>query len=251
MNWFSNFLHQLSNLLTKGALRRYQRQATTAQLKLEQTQLELEDLRAQLRQIQTELEQTQIQLEQAQMVMPELKLAQERLQKTETELVQFREQLQQAQGELEQCQAQRQQAQMKLAQPRDWLREIRQKVEILDVKRLPQENPDSLRGFGIGLPKPKTQVTCGSIIIKGWVLGKKSAATTVRITCNDRILEETPVNQPRPFLAKKYPEVAGAENNGFETSVAVVGMPPGVELILQAVLEDESCISMGVIRLGR
>ena len=131
------------------------------------------------------------------------------------------------------------------------LLEPQDKVQILGVERLSGNNTDLLSGFGLGSLKAERQYNADSIPIKGWVLGKKSRAVAVKVSCGDRVLKETPVNNARPDVAKVHSQVPGAGKSGFANIVSLVGMPSNFELFIQAILEDGSCISIAKVRLDK
>lgn len=210
MSWLSNVLNSLANLLSGGALEQYQQQTVSIQARLQNNQTELERVKAELQQFKRDWEQSQAQVQQLQ----------------------------------------RERVQLEQAGRSNWLDLIRQKKGVLAVERCPLEDPELLWGFVTFSPQPKTQVTGGSIIINGWVLGKKAPATKLVITCDGQLVEETPANLPRPGVKQRYPDVPEAEKSGFTTSIAVAGMPPEAELLLQAVLADDTHVPLAVIRLS-
>jgi hypothetical protein len=52
------------------------------------------------------------------------------------------------------------------------------------------------------------------------------------------VLRRAPLDQQRPDVAREYPDVPGSGMAGFRTWVSVVGLEPGVDLQLRAVMED-------------
>ncbi len=242
---------KLSNWLSDGILDKYQQQIESAKAKLNQTESELNNLKIQLKQSQVELQQTLAQLQINQGFQIELGEKQIQLQQTKAQLQQCQAQLQQKQEQLEKSQTQLQQTQTKLVNSQDWLQQIQAPIQVVEVKRLPQKDFEALWGFGIGSPLPESQAIGGSLLFKGWVLGKKSLAKKVRITYQGQMLIETPVEQPRPTITQYYPDIPAAANSGFETPFSVTAMGSEAELELQAVLEDESIIPLSVIYLKR
>ena len=119
---------------------------------------------------------------------------------------------------------------------------------ILEVERLSQNKTDLLSGFALDSPKAEIQYDANSIPIKGWVLGKNSRAVKVKVSCGDQVLEEATVNNARPDVAKVHSKVPGAGKSGFATIVSLVEMPSNCELVIQAILEDGSCISIAKVR---
>ncbi|AFZ36258.1 hypothetical protein Sta7437_2733 [Stanieria cyanosphaera PCC 7437] len=242
---------KLSNWLSNGILDKYQRKIELAKTKLNQTESELESLKIQLQQSQLEQKQTLAQLQINQGFQIELAEKQIQLQQIKAQLHQCQSQLQQKQEQLENSQTQLQQTQTKLVNSQDWLQQIQTPIKILEVKRLPQKDFEALWGFGIGSPVPQSQAIAGSILFKGWVLGKKSPAKKVRITYQGQMLIETPVEQSRPTITEYYPDIPAAANSGFETPFSITAMGSEAELELQAVLEDASVIPISIISLKR
>ncbi|MEG4322806.1 MULTISPECIES: tetratricopeptide repeat protein [unclassified Microcoleus] len=121
-------------------------------------------------------------------------------------------------------------------------------VEILAVSRL-QDNSESLWEYSIDLPKPEPQVESSSILIAGWVLGKKSLAVAIELIVNGQFLLQIPVDIPRPDVAAIYPDAPKAEYIGFAKMLGVFEIPPETELLLQAILEDGTRAPLGVVEL--
>lgn len=123
-----------------------------------------------------------------------------------------------------------------------------QVLDILEVFKFTATSREVLVNFSIDLPKSNTKVDPSSVIIGGWVVGKKSRVTAIELICNDKVIQKTPVNGSRSDVAKVFPEVPNAENSGFTAVVKLIGMPSEAELLLQAIFEDGSCVPLGVVR---
>lgn len=232
MNWLSRLFRNIFNL-NGSKLKEYQRQAELATASLEESEIELDNVRIQLQQTQAELERTRTHLEQ-----------------TQNEAIHYREQYQRVQAKWEEDRVQLHQLPSNLSEKNDWVQQIQKTINILDVVRLPKEDIESLWGYNISSPQPQTIVSGGAIILKGWVLGKKAPVSHIAIIYDDRTLVEIPANQSRPPISKKYPEVPEAENSGFETAFSIVGLLAEAELKIEAVLQDNSRIPIGVILLS-
>jgi DNA repair exonuclease SbcCD ATPase subunit len=246
-----NWRLKLSNWLSGGAIAKYRQQAETAKAQWQQLELDLENIKAQLKQSQIELEQTKAQLQIAKGFQVELGQTQLQLQQTAVELKHCQEKLQQKQQEVERSQTQLEQAQKELAESQDWLQQLQTKIQVVEVERIPIKDFEALWGFDIGTPSPQTEVTAGLLVIKGWVLGKRAEAKIIKIIWQQQTLMETTVEQPRKFVQQQYPEIPAADSCGFETAFSVAGMPANTELEIQAVLADESLISLSRICLKR
>ena len=246
MTW----LLKLSNWLSGGALDKYQQQAKLAKAKLQQIESETEHYRVNAQQIEKELAQTKAQLQINQGFQIELGETQMQLQQTKVDLSSCQKKLIASEQQLKQSQTKLQQTTKELANSQNWLQQINSPIEVVEInKTLPKQEFDTLWGFGLGTPKVNTMATAGSIIIKGWVLGKKAKASTVKVVYDNQTIIEVPVDQPRPNIAQQYPDIANAANSGFESSLAVVGLPPEAEIHLLALLDDLSEVPLCAIAL--
>lgn len=121
-------------------------------------------------------------------------------------------------------------------------------LDILEVLKFTATSREVLVDFSIDVPKQNTKVDPSSVIIGGWVVGKKSRVASVELICDGKVIQNTPVNEDRPDVANVFPEVPNAENSGFTATVKLIGMPSEAELLLQAIFEDESCVPLAVVR---
>lgn len=119
-------------------------------------------------------------------------------------------------------------------------------IYIQEVESYPTD-PELVCGY-IGSPVIGTKVDASSIWINGWVIGKKSPAIKVELIHGGEIIRETPINQQRPDVAVFYPGVLSAENSGYATELDLTGTPES-DILVQAVLADETRVKMGLIRL--
>jgi len=113
---------------------------------------------------------------------------------------------------------------------------------------LSQPESNSFWGFYPGL-KPKNKFTGGAIIFNGWVISKQSPSKQIVISYEDKILDTIPVNQLRPGLMKKYPELPEDLKCGFLSSISLLGIPNLAELLVEVVLEDGSKIALSKVYL--
>jgi hypothetical protein len=227
-------LFNLSNWLSGGALYRYQRQVNSSQIELRSTLVELKEQNQLLLDTQQQLDQTRTKLQVSQL---ELEQAQLQFQLTETELSEYKQQLEQLRTKLKQMPIQ-------LEKKNDWQTNINQVTEIIDLKRLPIEDSEALWGFNFSSPQPQNRLTGGAIIFRGWVLGKRARAKSIKFIFNDCLLDEVPVNQPSNWLTNKYPNISAAKNSYFETAISLTNAPTKAELIIQVVLADRTTVSL-------
>jgi SAM-dependent methyltransferase len=107
-----------------------------------------------------------------------------------------------------------------------------------------QDDPEALWGFNV---EQATQVNTSStveLMLKGWVLGKKSKVEVIEIIRNHVVVKQVFVNVPRPDVAEAYSSVRDAEMSGFETIVDIGELVEQGELLIQAVCSNESCIPL-------
>ena len=235
---------KLSDWLSGGLLTKYRREMESSRAKLQQVQINVDNLKKQLQHSQREAEQAKAQLLIAKGFQLELGETQLKLKETSNKLLQCQQKLQ-----LKQKQQEIEQISTKPGSGKDKKRELQTTIDILEVKRLPQEDFDSLWGFSIASPKAGTKISGDSIPFKGWVLGKKALASTLRINHQDKTLVETPVNLPSPGVTQYYPDIAAAGKSGFKTSLSVGDIPAEAELKIQVLLENQDIINLSVISI--
>ncbi len=127
------------------------------------------------------------------------------------------------------------------------------KLEVIDIS-LPKLDWQNLWGCHIDRPKKREKFDSNNneIEIMGWVLGKSSRAVAVEIISSENIIKTVPIDQKRPGVAKTkaYAHIREAINSGFATKVELTPGVLGREMLLQAILEDESRIPIGKIRMS-
>ncbi len=248
MTW----LLKLSNWLSGGALERYREQARLAKAQLQQSESELINLRTESQQLKTEIEQLTAQLQIGKGFQLELGQTQLKLQNKQEELIHCQKQFFGVKNQFQQLQTELATVKDKLVVDQDWLEQLQTKVEVVAIeKRLPKAEFDTLWGFGIATPKPQTIATGGSLLIKGWILGKRAKVNTVEVVYEGKTLFATPVDQSRPLIAQQYPDIPKARDSGFETSFSIVAMPSEATLELKAMLEDDTSVPICAINLKR
>lgn len=216
--------------------------------KWEKTQLTIEKLQQELQGSNKEVAQTKAQLQIYQGFQIELGETQLKLQQTEAELQRHKKDLFEQQKQLNSLQAEYQSTQKSLSQiaeQKNWLTLLKSPVQIVEIKKtLPKNDFETLWGFGILSPTLETIITTGALTVRGWVLGKKSLAQTVKVLYQGETLLESPVNLRRPVIAQQYPDILPAGQSGFEFSLSVTGIVGEIELNLEATLEDQTIISL-------
>ena len=241
-------LLKLANWLSEGDLERYKHQTEQAQQeqsKLQSIESELKNINVKLQQTQKELAQTQAQLQINQGFQIELGETQLKLQKVDAEANRYKKELFEQQKQFNLTQSQLKQTEQALARSENWLEVLKTPIQIVDIqKTLPKQNFDTLWGFGIITPQPQSMSIAGAILVKGWVLGKKSTAKILRVIYQEDILLETPVKHSRPTVMQRYPDIPTAKSSGFEFSISVAGIPEPAQFKLEALLEDETIVPL-------
>lgn len=241
-------LLKLANWLSAGDLEQYKQQLEKTKHKqqvLQNMESQLKKIQGELEQSQKDLAQTKAQLQIYQGFQIELGETQLKLQKADSEVQLYKKKLFEQQKQFNLTQSQFQQAQQALARTQNWTELIKTPVQIIDIqKTLPKKDFDTLWGFGIITPKVELITTTGAILTKGWVLGKKSLARTLRVMYQADVLLETEVNHFRPTVAERYPDISSANSCGFEFSISVVGIPETAKLNLEAILEDKTVVPL-------
>ncbi|MGB3514315.1 MAG: hypothetical protein WBA93_34920 [Microcoleaceae cyanobacterium] len=118
-------------------------------------------------------------------------------------------------------------------------------LDILDVVRVKPGDSELLLSYAIDKPKKGNKIDGTEIEFLGWVVGKKSPAIAVEVVNNDRVLGRIPVDESHPDVGKLYANVPEPKNSGFVAMMDLLGLSETDELLLQAVLSDQSTILMG------
>ena len=173
---------RLSNWLSKGALSRNQQQAELAKAKLKQNELTIEKLNAEIQQNRIEIEQLVAQLQISRGFQVELGETQLKLREAIAESEDCRQKLPATLKQLARVKSQLKQAQTNLSKSENWLEQLKNTIKVVDIqKRLPKQEFDTLWGFGVNSPEVNSLTVGGSVLIKGWVLGRKSPVSQITI----------------------------------------------------------------------
>ena len=121
---------------------------------------------------------------------------------------------------------------------------LRKTAKVIEIHR--SHNSDIL--WQLDCPQPELRVCVNSIDFKGWVIGQKSLAVAVKLVSNDRILQQVPINLPRPDVAQVH-SLPGADNSGFSMTVNVAEISSNASFHLEVVLADETSILIESLRL--
>lgn len=240
-------LTKLANWFSDGDLEKYKQKALAtqqAQAKLHTMESKLEKLSNDFQQAQKELAQTKAQLQINQGFQIELGETQLKLQKVDADARRYKKESFEWQKQLNSLQSQFKQVQQALVKSQNWLQQIKTPIEVTEIKKTLPKDFDTLWGFGIITPSVKSVTTTGAILVKGWVLGKKASAQTLKVVYQSENLLETPIELRRPMVVQQYPDIPAANRSGFEFSLAVAGIPAKITLNLEAVLADKTVVPL-------
>jgi hypothetical protein len=120
-------------------------------------------------------------------------------------------------------------------------------VEVDDIEfGAPQ--PDKIRAFSIDAPRIGGR-NVYDFELAGWVLGIDQPVQEIEIHQGGAVIRKTPLDQERRDVARDYPDSPSSGTCGFRTWVSVVGLEPGVNLQVRAVLADGSRARLGGVSL--
>ncbi len=85
--------------------------------------------------------------------------------------------------------------------------------------------------------------------VVGWVVGERAAISEVEVVSDHRVVGRTSVGVPRPGVAERFPDVAGAETAGFDLELEPSGRGTS-ELLVNAVHADGSRSALATIRVN-
>ena len=111
-----------------------------------------------------------------------------------------------------------------------------------------QDNPEALWGFNLEEVEQLNTGNTVELMLKGWVLGKKSKVEVIEIIHNHVVVKQVFVNVSRPDVAEAYSSVRDAEMSGFETIVNLGELLDQGELLIQAVCSNKSYIPLKKIQ---
>ena len=111
------------------------------------------------------------------------------------------------------------------------------------------EDQASFWGCGIDYPQVGELFKPEKLEIKGWVMGKVSPVVEVQFIHEKQIIRQCSVNQLRTDIAQNFPQVTDAENSGFIATVEINSSSCFTELILFAILENNTKIPFATLHL--
>ena len=121
-------------------------------------------------------------------------------------------------------------------------------VAVLDVAPAYPEALEWLLGFNIDSPAIG-KVDNSEILMSGWVLGKSDRAVAVEFIYNGETVCTTPVGGYRSDVASAFPGVQLAARSAYKANLEISGKQPESDVLIQAILADETRVKLGVVRL--
>jgi hypothetical protein len=121
--------------------------------------------------------------------------------------------------------------------------------EVQDVSLLP-ERSERLLGFDIDSPAAGSGKDLYVLHMIGWTLGRDSAAVSVEVLHNERLLRTVPVRGPRADVAERL-GVPAETNCVFHVLLSLIGLGLDTRLSLTVVLEDGSRVPVASVAVRR
>jgi hypothetical protein len=107
---------------------------------------------------------------------------------------------------------------------------------------------EALWGFNLEEVKQIKGVNKIELMLKGWVLGRKSKVDVIEVIHNHMVVKQVAVNLSRPDVARAYSYVHDAETSGFITIIDIGELSERGEFLIQAVCSDQSRIPLQKIQ---
>lgn len=121
-------------------------------------------------------------------------------------------------------------------------------IECSDVALAPVDER-LLWGHYVDYPAGGSASEAASFQIGGWVLGRRSPAAAIEILHHERLIRRVPVDVLRRDVAQAYPTAPGAQASGFSTVLRMSLADVPRQLLLRAVLEDQTRVPIATLRL--
>ncbi|WP_228042674.1 MULTISPECIES: FkbM family methyltransferase [unclassified Tychonema] len=119
---------------------------------------------------------------------------------------------------------------------------------VVDVAPAYPEALEWLQAFNIDSPAIG-KVDNSEILMSGWVLGKSDRAVAVEFIYNGETVCTTPVGGYRSDVASAFPGVPLAGRSAYKAKLEISGKQPESDVLIQAILADETCVKLGLVRL--
>src|SRR2546422_5627365 len=121
-------------------------------------------------------------------------------------------------------------------------------VEVLEVSAEGSGDDGALAGYGIDMPEAGTARPTFDIELRGWAVGRRSAAIAAELVHDGLPLAQVPLDIGRPKLAARHPATEAGENIGFRAMIGLLRLPTEFELEVRAVTKDGERTSLARLR---
>jgi hypothetical protein len=119
-------------------------------------------------------------------------------------------------------------------------------TEITSVEAFPVA--PELLGFNLEGPEPGSAHDAYALDVRGWVLGRDRAVTSVEVKDGDRLLRRIQTTVPRPELADDHADAQGVERAGFVGVINALALASEFEILVRARLEDKTRVKLATVR---
>ncbi len=122
-------------------------------------------------------------------------------------------------------------------------------MALVDVEEISLVAADDERLYGCYLDANASTGEADTYVlhIQGWVLGRNNPAVKVEFVYDEMIVQTDPVRLPRKNVAEQHPDVSWAANCGFRAEINTLRMKPSFDLLVYAVLANESRLLLAKI----
>jgi sulfotransferase family protein len=125
-------------------------------------------------------------------------------------------------------------------------------VSLLEVGDVALEDPgDNLVAHGLDTPRAGLETGFYGLDIRGWVVGRRSAAEAVTIRDASGYLRRVGASGDRPDVAREHPDPAWSRTCGFFAPLGALRLDPKFEVDLEVQLEDGARIPLARITGSR
>lgn len=122
-----------------------------------------------------------------------------------------------------------------------------QSVEILiSINQVIEQNEFIMAGF-IDQPKSGEKIKTSSYTISGWLIWKNTPPT-IRLISNETVINEIPLQVPRPDVTNAYCLESKTHNWGFKILLNIKDLSERGELQLQANFPNHEVVNFGLIK---
>ena len=112
---------------------------------------------------------------------------------------------------------------------------------------LSELDPSRLLGAAIQSPAANEESTTTTFRIAGWALGREAPVEQVQVVHGGRVVQAAAVQQPRPGVASRFSDTEWAGRSGFALMVDTREFEPAFDVLLQAVLADQTTVPLARI----